>query len=104
MGSIKKGPPLSIKKGPPLRESRKGIIQSTHLVNSIKKFRFPSTDVHMHPENQRYQFSAEILRIKEYSNLIGWVNAQITGSACSSHWYLSISKKLKSKIKQAKRY
>ena len=33
-------------------ELRKEITQSTHLVNSTQKLRFPSTDVYLHPENQ----------------------------------------------------
>ena len=40
-------------KGPPPGELRKEIKLSAYLVNSIQKFRFPSTDVYLHPENQR---------------------------------------------------
>ena len=40
-------------KGPPPRELRKEITLSAYLVNSIQRFRFPSTYVYLHPENQR---------------------------------------------------
>ena len=38
--------------GTATRKLKKEMTQSTHVVNSIQKSRFPSTDARLHPQNQ----------------------------------------------------
>ena len=72
--------------GPSFVELRKEITQSACPINFIQKFRFLSTDLYLHPENQSQVSIQEILKIKVIPHLIGREHAL----ACPFCLFLSL--------------
>ena len=81
---------------PPIWKAQKEITWSVYPVNFTQKFRLPTTDVYLHPENQGHISS----------NLICWEHTLTCAfqTACSFIDVYLLTKKTKPDIKPAKRY